>query len=262
MDAKNLAVLMKLKALMSSEKPDAARCADEPAEMLESELRVRPSPSKRRDQAGHSRRRDQRSIYRGVDVGVSHYQALVEAVSSTSTANIRKKLEALAFYLTKAPDDSGALKAFDRLFLANITSPRKVETAKPSQKTSSLRSDIQIRAECSKCRSVYAVSFGQVPPSWVCKSCQRLQKIAKQDEAQALTDQQYASGAGSYVRQIETKIASLRAILESESIENPRGLMLQISQLEKRLKLEKAHAISGFRKIRAHQVPGSYGSNR
>lgn len=266
MDPKNLAVLMQLKERMSSKKTDGARDGSESADTkTDRGSRYKPPLSGKCGVQGRSNRRVESTTYRGIDVGHAHYKALVEAVSSTSTANSLRKLEALAYYLEKSPNDQGALKAFDRLSQASTEArsqkPRKSPPTKLRPNPARLSTELQVRAECSKCRNVYAVGFNRVPPSWTCQSCLRLEKIAKQDEAQALTDRQYANGTGNLVRKIEAKIASLRAILESGNIENPRGLMLQISQLEKRLKLEKAHAISGFRKIRAYQVPGSYGSS-
>ena len=266
MDPKNLAVLMQLKEQMGSKKTVGARDGGEsPDAMADRDVRPRPPLSGKWGGPGRPSRHDESTTYRGIDVGHAHYKALVEAVSSTSTANSLRKLEALAYYLEKSPNDRGALKAFDRLSQANREargpSSTKAPPTKPRQNAARLSTDLQVRAECSQCRNVYAVGFNQVPPSWTCQSCLRLEKIAKQDEAQALTDRQYANGTGNLVRKVEAKIAALRAILESGNIENTRGLMLQISQLEKRLKLEKAHALSGFRKIRAYQVPGSYGSS-
>lgn len=264
MDAKNLAVLMRLKELMSSKGAEELVGIEQPASATGKDACPQTSFDKGRKGSSRYWGLDESATYRGIDVGPAHYKALVEAVSSTSTANILKKLEALACYLEKAPNDQGARKSFDRLSQAKAESvtpaSRRATVAKPSSRSLQLGPDIQIRAECSKCRNVYAVNYNKVSPSWVCKSCLRLEKIAKQDEAQALTDRQYSSGMGSKVRQIETKITALKAIIESGSIENPIGLLLQISQLEKRLKLEKVHAISGIRKIRAYRVSGSYGS--
>ncbi|VVN75743.1 hypothetical protein [Pseudomonas fluorescens] len=262
MDAKNLAVLMQLKELMSSKDVDELRSTEKSVSTVESRVPPQAPNDRKINRTGSPGRLDERAIYRGVYVGRTHYKALVEAVSSTGTANILQKLEALAFYLEKAPDDMGALKAFDRLSVASTEPARSEPRKRPTAKPSKLCSDIQIRAECCKCHNVYAVSFNSVPPSWECKSCIRLEKLSRQNEAQALVDRQYASGTDNKVRKIEMRIKSLKAILDSGNIENPRGLMIQISQLEKLLKLEKAHAISGFRKIRAHQVHGSYGSSK
>lgn len=121
--------------------------------------------------------------------------------------------------------------------------------------------DLQ-RRECISCKEVYAVEPDKLRPYWKCTHCRHLKKQKQREEAEARTAAQYVKATSPKIKQLEQSIAALKSRI-AEGIEpNQRDLMIQLRGLEKKLSLEKVHAISKIGSIRARKVPGSYGSTR
>lgn len=119
-----------------------------------------------------------------------------------------------------------------------------------------------VRAECRSCKAVYSLEPDSYRPYWTCSACKRAKKQKQQEEVEAKRAAQYANASGTKVQQVERSIQDIKNKIDLDDGSNRRGLLLRLNELEKKLALEKVHAISKLGSIRARKVPGSYGSTR
>ncbi|MCF7545298.1 hypothetical protein [Pseudomonas petrae] len=119
-----------------------------------------------------------------------------------------------------------------------------------------------VRAECRSCKAIYSLEPESYRPYWTCSACKRAKKQKQLDEAEAKRVAQYAKATGTKVQQVERAIQDIKAKIDLDDGLNRIGLLLRLNELEKKLELEKVHAISKLNSVRPRKVPGSYGSNR
>lgn len=127
------------------------------------------SKTKGRDNSCESAGRIQSSTttFRGVEVSHRHYKALVDACSSFSNKDKLLKLEALAFYLEKAPNDKGAMNTFIRISSSEDTDRPARARQKAKNRTATRReSGAQpfsgmIYGECEGCKEKLLILPGR-----------------------------------------------------------------------------------------------------
>lgn len=133
----------------------------------------------------------------------------------------------------------------------------------PIQKPAAPISRPLAKKVCSDCKAEYP-SDPDNPPrrNWLCHNCRDSRREKQQQQIEEKRAAQYAAAKGSKIEQLERKIAAVNAQIEQTPPDSQRGLLKQLKQLERQLRLERVHKLSRFNSIRHYIVSGSYGSGK
>ncbi|CAB5724514.1 hypothetical protein IPC139_00525 [Pseudomonas aeruginosa] len=229
------------------------------------ETRVTEVVKSERDRALHQQnnKRERNPTFRGVEVPPKYYRALVDAASSFSTRDKLIKMEALAYYLEKAPDDKGALNMFARISALEDPKPSKRPRKAYKEKGSRVKAPLDIEkikySNCEVCQERLIVTEFRKPSARVlCGKCRAEMDGRKNKSKLRIVDE---SVTNKKIAQLEKSIAAMKKQIEESGgdLSRPRP---GLAKLERALEIERLHAVSGLSKLRCKIVPGSYGAGK